>query len=566
MIASSQFLSLLRMKWRTYFPSTREKMTWEKRIKVGFYGIALALFMAGFYALFYRSFVYLGDQPQIGTAIMNRILSIGFLTFFSMLLISNVITALSTLYRSTEVKYLMTNPLVITDVFSLKAVENIFFSSWAILILGGPIVIAYGVAKGAPFFYYPLVIITLLIFIIIPSSLGIAFTILFSRFIVKLRIRQILILCAAVFCIGIVIFLNYIRPQVMIIEETEDLFEVNRFLSSLPITSAYWSPSTWLTTIFDRAIELSLGEIGFYFLVLLSTAMFTFQVTFWIAEKFYYVSWTDSQEASTLRRMEIEDQRQIKHSLFWRWLPPTYRTLLEKDGRIFWRDPVQWSQLLILIILLIFYLINLRNLPSKVTHVFWKTMVSFFNSGFTGYVLATVSVRFVYPAISLEGRNFWVIGTAPIKLSTMFWAKFWQTFSIFLVSAQLLVFLSNYMLNVEPIIYFFSFFGTLIMSITLTALSLGMGAIFPYFKEKNPSKIASSAGGLITMLISLVYVIGILIMLAQPIYQYFRSQFFGYPFSMTVVYFSIGMVTVISAAITFIVTYYGLRSLSNRDL
>ena len=556
---------LLALKKRTLFPSSKEKSGWETRIKVIFYGTALALFMFGFFMLFYRSFLYLANQPQIGSAITNRILSIGFLTFFSMLFVSNIITALSTLYRSPEITYLMTNPLTYIDIFTLKSIENIFFSSWAILILGGPIVIAYGMAYHAPFFFYPLVIMTLLIFIVIPSSLGIMVTVIFSRFIIRLRIRQVLLISAFIFVVGLAIFLTFIRPQVLIIEETEDFYEVNRFLASLPITSSYLSPSSWLTTIFNQAINLNLQEVIFYFLVLLSTTLAAFQINYWIGETFYFRSWTQSQEAKAIMAMELVKRRKIHHSKFWRWMPKLYRTLLDKDGLIFWRDPIQWSQLLILVILLIFYLLNLRNLPSKVNNVFWKTMISFFNSGFTAYVLATVAVRFVYPAISMEGRNFWIIGSAPIRLSTVFWAKFWQTFSIFFVSAEILVMVSSYLLKVEPIIYYVSFFGTIVMSLSLTAISLGMGAIFPYFKEKNPSKIASSAGGLVTMLISLVYVILMLVIMAQPIYQYFRSQYFNHHFSMAITYFSFAAVLIISLVISGGFIFFGLRAMENRD-
>ncbi len=557
---------LLKMKWRTYFPASSGQDGWEEKIKALFYGGFLFLFMLGAYWFFYRSFDYLSEQPQIGAALMNRILSIGFLTFFSMLFASNIITALSTLYRSPEVTYLMTTPAPVIDIFTLKSIENIFFSSWAILILGSPIVFAYGVAMDAPKLYYPLVITTMLIFIVVPASFGISATVLFSRFFARLRLRHVMILAVSIFTLVMVIFLTYVRPNVIVLEETEDLSQVNRFLDTLPASTSFLSPSSWLTRIFNEAINLNLAEAGFYFLVLLSTAMMTFQVTYWLGERFYYRSWTDSLVAKELQAMEVARRQQIRHSWLWGAFPKIYRTLLEKDSMIFWRDPTQWSQLLILVILLIFYIVNLRNLPSQITHLFWKTMISFFNFGFTGYVLATVSVRFVYPAISLEGRNFWVIGTAPIRLSTIFWGKFWQTFVVFFFCAQALVTISNYMLRVEPIVYYVGFFGTTMMSMTLTAISLGMGAVFPYFKERNPSRIASSAGGLVTVLISLIYVAVVVIILAQPLHFYFRSLFYHSEFSHKYTLAAGAVVLAISAIVTFISIYFGRRALQSRDL
>jgi len=561
----SKLSHLMGTKWRTYFPTRSEHGKWEREIKGLFYGAFLLAFMLGAFAFFYRAFSYLSYQPQIGAALMNRILSIGFLTFFSMLLISNVITAISTLYRSPEVTYLFTTPTSATDIFTLKSIENLFFSSWAILILGSPIMIAYGAALHAPFFFYPLVVACLLIFIVIPASLSISATVIFSRFLASLKLRHILFSIAALFAILLTLFLVYIQPQVVMLEETEDISEVNRFLASLPVSSSYLSPSSWLTNIFNNAIHLHIEEVVFYSLVLISTALMCFLIAYMIGERFYYASWAESQTAKELLAVDFSRRRRITHNRIWHFFPQTYQTLLEKDSMVFFRDPVQWSQLLMLVVLLIFYVVTLRNIPSKVTHVFWKTMVSFFNFGFTGYVLATVSVRFVYPAISLEGRNFWVIGSAPIRLSTLFWAKFWQTFIIFFSAAQALVVISNYMLSVDPIIYYVGFFGTSVMSVSLTSISLGMGAIFPYFKERNPSKIASSAGGLVTVLISLIYVAIVVIIMAQPIHYYFRCIFYGNPYSSRYLFIAGAIVMLISLLATFIPIYFGKKSLESQD-
>ncbi len=307
----SKLYLLLRMKWQTYLPSTSAHESWEGRIKSVFYSTFLFFFMFGAYLFFYRAFSYLSDQPQIGTALMNRILSIGFLTFFSLLFISNIITALSTLYRSTEISYLLTTPAPVIDVYVLKSIENIFFSSWAILILGSPIVIAYGMALGAPFFFYPLVFITMLIFIVIPASLGISLTVLFSRFFAKLRLRQVFLFSVFMFLSLLLIFLNFIRPKVIILEETEDLSQVNQFLSDLPASSSYLSPGTWLTNIFNQAIALDMAEVLFYLLVLTSTAMMSFQIAYWIGEKFYHHSWTETQVSNELRARELAKRRKI---------------------------------------------------------------------------------------------------------------------------------------------------------------------------------------------------------------------------------------------------------------
>ena len=39
--------------------------------------------------------------------------------------------------------------------------------------------------------------------------------------------------------------------------------------------------------------------------------------------------------------------------------------------------------------------------------------------------MATVAVRFVFPAVSAEGAAFWIIRTSPITLRDFLWSKFW---------------------------------------------------------------------------------------------------------------------------------------------
>ena len=50
---------------------------------------------------------------------------------------------------------------------------------------------------------------------------------------------------------------------------------------------------------------------------------------------------------------------------------------------------------------------------------FVKNFYAFLNLGLAGFVMATVAVRFVFPAVSAEGAAFWIIRTAPISLSRL---------------------------------------------------------------------------------------------------------------------------------------------------
>ena len=58
--------------------------------------------------------------------------------------------------------------------------------------------------------------------------------------------------------------------------------------------------------------------------------------------------------------------------------------------------------------------------------------------------------------------------------------------------------------------------GIFLMSMTLACLAVGFGAAFPDFTDRNPSRIATSPGGLLTIVVSLVYIGAMMLLLAIP--------------------------------------------------
>ena len=77
------------------------------------------------------------------------------------------------------------------------------------------------------------------------------------------------------------------------------------------------------------------------------------------------------------------------------------RSLLIKDVKVFFRDVTQWSQLLLLVALVVVYLYNFQVLDlDRIPYMsgFIKNFYAFLNLGLAGFVMATVAARFVFPA------------------------------------------------------------------------------------------------------------------------------------------------------------------------
>ena len=289
------------------------------------------------------------------------------------------------------------------------------------------------------------------------------------------------------------------------------------------------------------------------------TLLYTF------VEKIYFETWLASLEQEVSDTSGKAVSTRSRRGFFSGPAHNQGRALLNKDILIFFREPGQWAQLLLILALLALYFINLSFLPKDIEIEQWRTILFIMNFGFCGFVLATMAVRFVYPSISLEGDSFWVLGSSPISTATLFREKFLSSFVSFFVFAETIGFVSSALLKIERLYRLLTFGGILLMSITLSCLAIGFGAAFPDFSERNPSKIVSSPGGILTVLVSLVYIGIMLVMLTIPAYKYTMYLVAGGVFPMNELIVSVLVVIVINAVLIVLPLRFGAQSFIRRE-
>ena len=158
-----------------------------------------------------------------------------------------------------------------------------------------------------------------------------------------------------------------------------------------------------------------------------------------------------------------------------------------KDLKIFLRDVSQWSQLLLLLALVLLYLYNFSVLDlQRMQSIsgFIKNVYAFVNLGMAGFVMATVAVRFVFPAVSAEGAAFWIIRTSPISLRDFLWSKFWTGLVPVLVLTEVLTITANEFLGVDPLLKVMAALAIVFMSFALVGLAIGLGARYPQVRRR----------------------------------------------------------------------------------
>jgi len=113
------------------------------------------------------------------------------------------------------------------------------------------------------------------------------------------------------------------------------------------------------------------------------------------------------------------------------------------------------------------------------------------------------------------------------------WAKFWSSVLPLLVLSEMLIVLSNTLLRVTPFMMWLGIVTVFLMTFGITALGVGLGAVFPKFRHENVAQIPTGFGGIVYMLLTMLFISVVITLEAWPVYKIFSAQTMGFGISVT---------------------------------
>jgi ABC-2 type transport system permease protein len=499
----------------------------ELRKRSAFLIVVLFVFILGYlvigYLLFFKGLEFIASVAVIGGDLSRRILYLIFLFFFFMLLFSNIIIGYTTFYRSRETAWLLTLPVPHAWVYRWKFLETTAVASWALLFLFAPLMLAYGQVLRAPPQFYFEVLLGLVPFLIIPAAFASWIVVAVAKF---LSSRAFKVLIIGLGILAALLLFAGIRPVTSDQAANEqDAVAFNLLLKNTQISLNPTLPSTWMTRAVLGWCDAVPAQAWFYFLLLASNAAVVLLVCHDVVGRAFYSSWLRASH-NRAHRLQKAGWERLKAVSRLRWLDrlvgalptldPSTKAMMLKDIRLFWRDPVQWSQFTIFFGLLAIYIANLRNVAADFTTPLWAVIISFLNLGASALTLSTLTTRFVFPQFSLEGRRLWILGMAPVGLVRVVKQKFFfSAVSAGTITLGLIV-ASSLMLNLAPSRVLLFAATIIIMSASLSAIAVGLGTLFPNLREDNPSKIVSGVGGTLCLVLSFIYILLMMACLILP--------------------------------------------------
>lgn len=484
------------------------------------------IFAVGIYFFAENIIAYLLEDVKIGNYLLHRFIFIFMFIFFLTVNIGNIVVSYSTFFKTKEVSFLLTNPISFTKIFLIKFFDNFFYSSSTLLLIVTAAISAYISYFGLQWYIIPLTILFLILpFMLIAGTLGGIILLFILRLAATLGIKKVLIAIASVYATSIIVFYLFSSPVELVTKVFAYFPNINNYFGFLESPAIKLLPNHWVA---DALYWISSGKFiaaGWYVYLLILTSIFSLLISLFLAKRWFYKTWLMFLNLSSeISAKKINNRRKIFSFEKKSSLEPGREALLKRELLLFVREPSQWTHFLIMFFLIIVFVFSISNIDVVILNaydIYLKTIIYLIIYLFNVFLIASMSLRFIFPLVSLEGETIWKIRSAPLNYKKLMLTRLFVYFAVVFVIGQILTFVSNYQFSL--MLTLFSQLNTAFVTVTLVSLNFGMGSVFANYKEKNPIRVASSQGASLTFLLTIIYLVFLIILLFAPISSYFYA-------------------------------------------
>jgi len=512
---------------------------------------------------------YLLQTAHIGLFLFHRFLSMLLYVFFITVNVGNIIVCYATLYRSQEVGFLMSLPISHAKIFLIKFVDNFFYSSSTLALIGFAILLGYGSYFHLPwYFYFFSVFFVFLPFMLIAGVIAVVTLMGLISVASRIGIRWLLGIVATGYVSVIYLYFKTTNPVQLVGEVMKHYPDVNTYFGYLDPPLVQYLPNHWVTEFLYWSVNGNFERAIPYFFLLFLTMAGLVVTAGLLARKYYYRTWLASSDLQAMRGSKSSSFHLTvlefgAESSIWKKLTrsPQTEVLFKRDFWMFFRDPSQWLHLVLMALLIVIFLVSVGTLELHLIQPFMRAVSFLVVFLFNGFLIASIALRFVFPAVSLESDCFWAVRSSPLELRKLYFHKLRFAFALTCIVAEVLVLGSMTFVGNDGFLLGIAAVCGICVALALTSLHLGAGSYFAMFKEKNPIRVASSHGASLTFLGSMVYLSGVVLILIVPLHEYFESFVFSDDSARSWLYLPVAVVALFSLLISVTSTSVGLNAI-----
>lgn len=479
----------------------------------------LALGGASGYGTF-RLFDYvraaLGQVPGLAAAIELNVLSGVSLFMTIMVLMTGIQTTYKSIYESDDIGFLIAQPVPVQAIFVSKFVSSYVSLAALAMVFGVPAYLGYGVALGAGASFYLLALAGIALLLLVTHSVVTFLLLVAMRHLPGRKMKQLFIAFTAIFGVLIVLLSQLASSR---LSQTTDHIQLLETLGKGQLERTWYLPSTWMVNaVLGASPEYGLNPLP-YRIALVVAALGLSALAIRASGSWFLAGWAArTEEGGT----GAKKKRPVGRDAARAWGGPpagTYWTVLRKDLKLLFRDPLVWYNLVIAFITIGFFLFNQRNQFSGMQGgpdaVVGATVVSFM-AVLMGSVAGAQTGGI---SLSREGASFWLLRGSPADARGLFAAKYTYA-ALPPIVCLLLTFVAAYALDFAGGPNLATLLTGLAMAFAVASTQILLDVYFPDFTLKvefGSSKSGRGSGKLLTtMLGSMVSVMAMFFILLAP--------------------------------------------------
>ena len=481
-----------------------------KSVVMALFALLFGVVMVGEYVMFRQALVEVLGIGPASDGLTLYILESFLILVLIIAVISYFVTGLWTFYRSSDTAFLLSSPLALSHLFWLRTAETFFVICWAFVLLAVPAFLALGAAYERHAIFYVRAVVILILFMMLAGGLGALLTMLAGAAFKRQEIRTSILVTTLILVGGLAFLIGR-----HIVPATGDFYRIfepgipngtpgslkfieNRFWlwPSHPLAVSLFTgvtgPKTGLTAPLVGIFLLPLGALVLAGVVGRRLFAATIPV---VAERFGVTS-------------HVTGRPTARVASFPRFLRGPIGAVAERDLLSLVRSPHELGRAAFILFLLALYtailfvapLSEILEKPEAVARLFSLDLMAI------GYFLTAFGLRFVFPALSLEGRGAWILFASPLSIFSLFLGRLLGYSVLLVLMVGPIATAGAWRLATFPALL--GLFGFLLglLIVTTVIISLGAGVIWPNFREPNAETLATNTGGLATIILSLAYV------------------------------------------------------------
>ncbi len=475
---------------------------------VGGFVAVFLIVMIGEYVAFERGLESLRELRLAGAALTLYFLESVLVLILLISIVSFVASGLWMFYRASDTGFLRAAPLPVWGLYVLRVAETFMLTSWALVVVGVPALLALGVTYGAPAAFWAVTAIVVVLFAIFTVALDAVVTTLAAAALARLPTRLAVGSTVAVLVLVFVVvigknvvpsaadFYTIFEPEVLNGKPASIKFIERKF--------TFWPSHPFATRLYTGATGGVSGSAttraALWLLPIVSVALAAT-----LGRRLYARTLPVVTESFTIVR---GGGAVVAPRPFPRWFGGPVGTLIERDLVTLARNPHELSRLAFIAFLLALYTSFVFIAPLSEAgdrpHALARLMI--FNVTAAGYFLTAFGLRFVFPSISLEGRVAWVFFSSPIAIRRLVLAKLGLSVAVLTLAVVPIAMAGTLRLVQDGVLAGAIAALLVLLAATTATVLLAFGAAWPDFRESNPEVLSTSGSGLAATVVCLVYV------------------------------------------------------------